>query len=40
MFMIMKEILSIIDENIFIPYNKSLIELLFSMRNKKDAHSR
>lgn len=36
----MEEIIAMIYENIFIPYHKSLIELLFSMRDRKDAHSR
>ena len=35
-----EEILSMIDEEIFIPYHKSLIELLFSMRNHQGMHTR
>lgn len=34
------EILSMIDEEIFIPYHKSLIDLLFFMRNSKNSHTR
>lgn len=36
----MEEVVSMINENNFIPYHKSLIELLFFMRNRKGAHSR
>ncbi|RDY28136.1 NUDIX domain-containing protein [Romboutsia weinsteinii] len=35
-----EEILSMIDEETFIPYHKSLIELLFFMRNSKGIHTR
>ncbi|WP_170075592.1 NUDIX hydrolase [Paraclostridium dentum] len=35
-----EEILSMIDEEIFIPYHKSLIDLLFFMRTSKNAHTR
>lgn len=35
-----EEILSMIDEEIFIPYHKSLIDLLFFMRNSKNSHTR
>lgn len=35
-----EEILSMIDEEIFIPYYKSFIELLFSMRNHRGIHMR
>ena len=35
-----EDILSMIDEETFIPYHKSLIELLFFMRNKKGTHTR
>lgn len=35
-----EEILSMIDEETFIPYHKSLIELLFFMRNSKGTHTR
>jgi len=35
-----EEILSMIDEETFIPYHKSLIELLFFMRNSKGSHTR
>ena len=34
------EILSMIDEEIFIPYHKSLIDLLFFMRTSKNSHTR
>lgn len=34
------EILSMIDEEIFIPYHKSLIDLLFFMRNSKNSYTR
>lgn len=34
-----EEIVDMINDNKFIPYHKSLIELLFSMRNKNGAHS-
>lgn len=36
----MEEILSMIDEETFIPYHKSLIELLFFMRNRNGTHTR
>ena len=36
----MEEILRMIDEGTFIPYEKSLIELLFFRRNHKSAHTR
>lgn len=35
-----EEILSMIDEEIFIPYHKSLIDLLFFMRTSKNSHTR
>lgn len=35
-----EEILSMIDEDIFIPYHKSLIDLLFFMRTSKNSHTR
>lgn len=35
-----EEILTMIEEETFIPYHKSLIELLFFMRNKKGTHTR
>ncbi|MDU3803459.1 NUDIX hydrolase [Paraclostridium bifermentans] len=35
-----EEILSMIDEEIFIPYHKSLINLLFFMRTSKNSHTR
>lgn len=35
-----EDILCMIDEETFIPYHKSLIELLFFMRNSKGAHTR
>lgn len=35
-----KEILYMIDEEIFIPYHKSLIDLLFVMRHSKGSHTR
>ncbi len=35
-----EEILSMIDEEIFIPYHKSLIDLLFFMRTNKNSHTR
>ena len=35
-----EEILKLIDEEIFIPYNKSLIELLFFMKDTKGTHTR
>ncbi|GIM32178.1 NUDIX hydrolase [Paraclostridium bifermentans] len=35
-----EEILSMIDEEIFIPYHKSLIDLLFFMRTRKNSHTR
>lgn len=35
-----EEILTMIDEETFIPYHKSLIELLFFMRDKKGTHTR
>lgn len=35
-----EEILSMIDEEIFIPYHKSLIDLLFFMRASKNSHTR
>lgn len=35
-----EDILSMIDEEIFIPYHKSLIELLFFMRNKSGTHTK
>ena len=35
-----EEILRMIDEGTFIPYEKSLIELLFFRRNHKSAHTR
>ncbi|MGL5651654.1 MAG: NUDIX hydrolase [Paraclostridium sp.] len=35
-----EEILSMIDEDIFIPYHKSLIDLLFFMRNSKNSHTK
>ena len=34
-----EEILSMINEETFIPYHKSLIELLFVIKDKKDAHT-
>ena len=34
------EILQMIDGGTFIPYEKSLIELLFYLRNRQDAHTR
>lgn len=34
-----EEILSMIDEEIFIPYHKSLIDLLFFMRTSKNSHT-
>lgn len=34
-----EEILSMIDEEIFIPYHKSLIDLLFFMRTSKNSHN-
>ena len=34
------EIVNMIEEDTFIPYHKALIKLLFSMRNKKGAHTR
>ena len=34
-----EEILSMINEETFIPYHKSLIELLFVIKGKKDAHT-
>lgn len=35
-----EEVLSMIDEEIFIPYHKSLIDLLFFMRTSKNSHTR
>lgn len=35
-----EEILSMIDEEIFIPYHKSLIDLLFFMRTSKNSHTK
>ncbi len=35
-----EEILKLIDEEIFIPYHKSLIELLFFMKDTKGTHTR
>ena len=35
-----EEILYMIDEEIFIPYHKSLIDLLFVMRHSKGSHTR
>lgn len=35
-----EEILKMIDEEIFIPYHKSLIELLFFMKDTKGTHTR
>lgn len=35
-----EEILSMIDKEIFIPYHKSLIDLLFFMRTSKNSHTR
>lgn len=35
-----EEILSMIDEEVFIPYHKSLIDLLFFMRTSKNSHTR
>lgn len=35
-----EEILKLIDEEIFIPYHKSLIELLFFMKDTKGSHTR
>lgn len=35
-----EEILSMIDEEIFIPYHKSLIDLLFFMRTSRNSHTR
>ncbi|KIU04859.1 hypothetical protein SC08_Contig95orf00304 [Clostridium butyricum] len=35
-----EEILYMIDEEIFIPYYKSLIDLLFFMRYSKSSHTR
>ena len=35
-----KEILTMIDEGIFIPYEKSFVELLFRLRLHRDIHSR
>ena len=35
-----EEILQMIDDGLFIPYEKSLIELLFSRRNRRGAHTR
>lgn len=35
-----EEILSMIDEEIFIPYHKSLIDLLFFMKTSKNSHTR
>ncbi|WGX77649.1 NUDIX domain-containing protein (plasmid) [Paraclostridium bifermentans] len=35
-----EEILSMIDEEIFIPYHKGLIDLLFFMRTSKNSHTR
>ena len=35
-----EEISSMIDEEIFIPYHKSLIDLLFFMRTSKNSHTR
>lgn len=35
-----EEILSMIDEEIFIPYHKSLIDLLFFMSTSKNSHTR
>jgi isopentenyldiphosphate isomerase len=34
-----EEILTMIDQEIFIPYRKSLIELLFDMRKYMGSHS-
>ena len=36
----MEEILQMIDDRTFIPYEKSLIELLFSRRNRRSSHTR
>lgn len=36
----MDDILTMIDDEIFIPYHKSLIELLFFMRDKMGTHTR
>ena len=36
----MEEILRMIDDGRFIPYEKSLIELLFFRRNHRSAHTR
>ncbi|WP_243279120.1 NUDIX hydrolase [Romboutsia sp. 1001713B170131_170501_G6] len=36
----MEAILSMIDEETFVPYHKSLIELLFFMRNRNGTHTR
>lgn len=35
-----EEILKMIDEETFIPYHKSLIELLFFMKDTKGTHTR
>ena len=35
-----EEILQMIDDRTFIPYEKSLIELLFSRRNRRSSHTR
>lgn len=35
-----EEILSMIDKEIFIPYHKSLIDLLFFMRTSKNSHTK
>ena len=35
-----EEILAMIDAGTFIPYHKPLIELLFAMRERADAHFR
>ena len=35
-----EEILGMIDEGSFIPYEKGLIELLFHLQNRQDAHTR